>query len=315
MILLISIYNNFEGIIRMEEVFINDKKYTFIKDFKDNTLFRKSYNTLTQKTYGFDFEQWYQSGYWGSGYMPYSLLDGENIVANVSTSIVDCLVLGETKRYIQIGTVMTDHDYQNQGLARYLMKRVIEECKSKCDMIYLFANDSVLNFYPKFGFTAVREYQYFKTITNDNEVVVAEKLDMSLEDNRELVIDKVNNSISMSKLTMMKNVGLVMFYCTSFMSDKVYYLSKQDVIAIAELQGDTLYLQDIFSLSAVDLDSVIKSLTNKEVKAVVLGFIPNDIDSYFVNLLEEDDTTLFVMEDKADLFKDNKLMFPILSHA
>lgn len=315
MILLISIYNNFEGIIRMEEVFINDKKYTFIKDFKDNTLFRKSYNTLTQKTYGFDFEQWYQSGYWGSGYMPYSLLDGENIVANVSTSIVDCLVLGETKRYIQIGTVMTDPDYQNQGLARYLMKRVIEECKSKCDMIYLFANDSVLNFYPKFGFTAVREYQYFKTITNDNEVVVAEKLDMSLEDNRELVIDKVNNSISMSKLTMMKNVGLVMFYCTSFMSDKVYYLSKQDVIAIAELQGDTLYLQDIFSLSAVDLDSVIKSLTNKEVKAVVLGFIPNDIDSYFVNLLEEDDTTLFVMEDKADLFKDNKLMFPILSHA
>ena len=315
MILLISIYNDFEGMITMEEVVINDKKYTFIKDFKDNTLFRKSYNILTQKTYGFDFEQWYQSGYWGSGYMPYSLLDGENIVANVSTSIVDCLVLGETKRYIQIGTVMTDPDYQNQGLARYLMKRVIEECKSKCDMIYLFANDSVLNFYPKFGFTAVREYQYFKTITNDNEVVVAEKLDMSLEDNRELVIDKVNNSISMSKLTMMKNVGLVMFYCTSFMSDKVYYLSKQDVIAIAELQGDTLYLQDIFSLSAVDLDSVIKSLTNKEVKAVVLGFIPNDIDSYFVNLLEEDDTTLFVMEDKVDLFKDNKLMFPILSHA
>ncbi|WP_029451666.1 GNAT family N-acetyltransferase [Clostridium algidicarnis] len=299
----------------MEEVFINDKRYTFIKDFKDKALFRKSYNTLTQKTYGFDFEQWYQSGYWGSGYMPYSLLDGENIVANVSSSIVDCLVLGETKRYIQIGTVMTDPDYQNQGLARYLMERVIEEWNSKCDMIYLFANDSVLDFYPKFGFTSVSEYQYSKTITNDNEVTVAEKLDMSLEDNRELVIDKINNSISMSKLTMMKNVGLVMFYCTSFMSDKVYYLSQQDVIAIAELQGDTLYLQDIFSLSAVDLDSVIKSLTNKEVNAVVLGFIPNDIDSYFVNLLEEDDTTLFVMKDKADLFKDNKLMFPILSHA
>lgn len=315
MLLLISIYNDFEGMLTMEEVFINDKRYTFIKDFKDKALFRKSYNTLTQKTYGFDFEQWYQSGYWGSGYMPYSLLDGENIVANVSSSIVDCLVLGETKRYIQIGTVMTDPDYQNQGLARYLMERVIEEWNSKCDMIYLFANDSVLDFYPKFGFTSVSEYQYSKTITNDNEVTVAEKLDMSLEDNRELVIDKINNSISMSKLTMMKNVGLVMFYCTSFMSDKVYYLSQQDVIAIAELQGDTLYLQDIFSLSAVDLDSVIKSLTNKEVNAVVLGFIPNDIDSYFVNLLEEDDTTLFVMKDKADLFKDNKLMFPILSHA
>ncbi len=34
-----------------------------------------------------------------------------------------------------------------------------------------------------------------------------------------------------------------------------------------------------------------------------------------VNLLHEDDTTLFVMKDKADLFQKNKIMFPVLSHA
>ncbi|MFT8314274.1 MAG: GNAT family N-acetyltransferase [Clostridium sp.] len=299
----------------MEEVSINCNKYTFIKEFKDNTLLRNSYNALTQKTYEFNFEQWYQEGYWGSGYKPYSLLDGENIVANVSASIVDCLVLGEAKRYIQIGTVMTDSAYQNQGLARYLMEKVIEEWKNKCDMIYLFANDSVLDFYPKFGFTAANEYQYSKTITKDNEVIVAEKLDMSLDNNRELVEERVANSISISKLTMLKNVGLIMFYCTSFMRDKVYYLREQDVIVIAEFKGDTLYLQDIFSLSEVDLDNIIKSLTNKEIKTVVLGFTPNDVDGYYVNLLQEDNTTLFVMKDKSDLFQDNKLMFPILSHA
>ncbi len=315
MLLLISNDNDFEGMITMEKVLINDREYAFIKDFKENALFRKSYNALTQRTYRFDFEQWYQSGYWGSGYIPYSLLDGENIVANVSASIVDCLVLGETKRYIQIGTVMTDSAYRNQGLARYLMEKVIEEWKNKCDMIYLFANDSVLDFYSKFGFTAVSEYQYSKTITKDNEVIAAEKLDMSLDNNRELIVEKVANSISISRLAMLKNVGLIMFYCTSFMSDKVYYLREQDMIAIAEFQGDTLYLQDIFSLSEVDLDNVIKSLTNKEVKTVVLGFIPNDVDSYCVNLLQEDNTTLFVMKDKADLFQDNRLMFPVLSHA
>jgi GNAT superfamily N-acetyltransferase len=299
----------------MEKVQINGKEYVFIKDYKDNVLFRKSYNALTQKTYGFDFEQWYQTGNWGSGYVPYSLLDGENIVANVSASIIDCLVLGENKRYIQIGTVMTDSTYRNQGLAQYLMEKVIKEWKDKCDMLYLFANDSVLNFYPKFGFTTVNEYQCSNTITNDNEIIVAEKLEMSLDYSRELVVEKINNSISMSKLTILKNAGLVMFYCTSFMSDNVYYLRDQDVIVIAELEGDKLYLQDIFSPSEVDVDNIIKALTNKEVKTVIFGFTPNDISSCCMNLLKEDNTTLYVMKDKEDLFQNNKLMFPVLSHA
>ncbi|MHB8075940.1 GNAT family N-acetyltransferase [Desulfosporosinus fructosivorans] len=299
----------------MEKLLIDAKEYVFIKDYKDNAVFRKSYNSLTKKIYGFDFEQWYQTGYWGSGYVPYSLVDGENVVANVSVSIIDCLVLGENRRYIQIGTVMTDSTHRNQGLVRYLMKEVLAEWKDKCDMIYLFANDSVLNLYPKFGFKAVDEYQYSKTITNDYEIIAAEKLDMSLDESRELVVNKINSSISMSKLAMMKNVGLVMFYCTSFMSDNVYYLRGQDVIVIAKLDGNTLYLQDIFSSSEVDVDNIIKALTNKEITKVVFGFTPKDTSNYSVNLLREDDTTLFVMKDKGDLFQTNKLMFPILSHA
>lgn len=242
-------------------------------------------------------------------------MDGESVVANVSASIIDCLVLGENRRYIQIGTVMTDSTHRNQGLVRFLMEKVLDEWKDKCDMIYLYANDSVLNLYPKFGFMAVDEYQCSKTITNDHEIIVAEKLDMSLDDSRELVVKKVNNSISMSKLAMMKNVGLVMFYCTSFMRDNVYYLRGQDVIVIAKIEGNTLYLQDIFSPSEVDVDNIIKALTNKEITTVVLGFTPDDTSCYCENLLQEDDTTLFVMKDKEDLFQNNKLMFPILSHA
>ncbi len=307
--------NDIERMITMDQVLINGKKYTYIKDFKHNDLLRKSYNELTQKIYGFDFEQWYQGGYWGSGYRPYSLMDGENIVASVAASIVNCLVLGERKRYIQIGTVMTDSVYRNQGLARYLMEKVIEEYNNKCDMIYLFANDGALEFYPKFGFTSTSEYQYSKTIINENEDIVAEKLDMSLENNKKLLVEKANNSISMSKLTILKNVAQVMFYCTSFMSDNVYYLREENVIVIAEFHGDTLHLQDIFSDSEVDLDIIIKLLTNKEVKTVDFGFTPNDVNNYDIKLFRQDDTTLFVMEDKAELLQDNKLMFPLLSHA
>lgn len=299
----------------MEQVLINGKQYEFIKAFKENKVVRKSYNELTQRTYGFDFEQWYQAGYWGDTYIPYSLAHGGKIVANVSISIINYSVLGQYKTFAQIGTVMTDPKYRKQGLARYLMEKVIEEWKDKCDMIYLFANDSVLDFYPKFGFTAIREFQYSKVIVNDNDAARAEKMDMSLQCNREELVKKVKNSVPMSKLAMIRNVGLIMFYCTSFMSHNVFYLRELDTIVVAEFNEDTLYLQDIFSTVKVELDIVIRSLSKRDIKKVILGFTPENIDGYHVNLIKEDDTTLLVLHDKSDLFNDNKLSFPVLSHA
>jgi hypothetical protein len=38
---------------------------------------------LTRKVYGFDFENWYLKGYWGNGYIPYSLLNGDVVIANI----------------------------------------------------------------------------------------------------------------------------------------------------------------------------------------------------------------------------------------
>nr|WP_307897013.1 GNAT family N-acetyltransferase [Clostridium botulinum] len=143
-----------------EFLLINDKKYSCACNYRDDSILRNSFNTLTEKTYGFNFKQWYEDGYWGDKYIPYSLLDGDNVVSNVSVNIIDFLILGEEKRYVQIGTVMTDEEYRGQGLCRTLMERVIKEWEDKCDLIYLFANDSVLDFYPKFGFDKCDEYQY-----------------------------------------------------------------------------------------------------------------------------------------------------------
>lgn len=298
----------------LESVRINNKKYTLIKGFKHNDQLRKSFNELTQKIYGFDFEDWYQRGYWGEFYKPYSLLDGYKIVANVSVSIMDCMVLGQPKIYIQIGTVMTDPEYRNNGLSRCLVEKIIEEWKNNCDMFFLFANDSVVNFYPKFGFTTANEYQHSKAVEIDNEVIIAEKLNMSLESNVKLVEEKVSKAILMSKLTTLNNLSLIMFYCTSFMSDSVYYIKEHDAIVIAETQGTTLHLMDVFATSELDLDTVIDSTATKDIKRVVLGFTPKEHYGYDVSLLKQENTTLFTLQDREGLFRYNKLRFQELSH-
>ena len=120
-----------------EKVLINNKEYTFVKDYRDDKNLRTRLNDLTDKTYGFNFKEWYEAGYWEEGYIPYSLLDGDKLIANASVSIMKMNVLGKKKNYIQIGTVMTDNEYRNKGLSRYLIEKIISEYKEKSDCIYL----------------------------------------------------------------------------------------------------------------------------------------------------------------------------------
>lgn len=134
--------------------------YTTDKDIRNNEAVRASFNKLAADTFGLSFEQWYQDGYWTDLYIPYVLLDGGRVIANVSVNIIDTQWKGQTRKYIQLGTVMTAPGYRKQGLSRFLLEEALSDWKGLCDAIYLFANDSVLDFYPKFGFVKENEYVY-----------------------------------------------------------------------------------------------------------------------------------------------------------
>lgn len=299
----------------MEHIKIDDKIYGYAVDFKDNKKIRTSFNSLTRKTYGFDFEEWYQNGYWKDKYIPYVLLDDEKVISNVSVNVIDFFVMGEKKRCIQIGTVMTDKEYRNQGLNKFIMEKVLEEWKDKCDLIYLFANNSVLNFYPKFGFSSVDEYQHSKEIYAENTTSAAKKLNMSDEKDRSFLFNTISKSLPVSKLAMCDNASLIMFYCTSFMKQNVYYIETLDTIVVADFDENILYLNDVFCLRDVSLDDITAAMVNKEINKIIFGFTPEDATLYDANLLHEEDTTLFVMGDKMDLFRNRRIMFPLLSHA
>ena len=47
---------------------------------------------------------------------------------------------------------MTDTDYWGKGYARILMEKIMQEYEDRTDGMFLYAYDSVLEFYLKFGF-------------------------------------------------------------------------------------------------------------------------------------------------------------------
>ncbi len=299
----------------MEQVVLGGKEYYLVKNLRENEELRKSYNELTKKVYGFDFEGWYQKGYWKDNYQPYTLVAENKAVANVSLNRMEFTVFGETKHFLQIGTVMTDPCYRGMGLSRFLIEKILLEENGKWDMIYLFANDEVLNYYPKFGFRAYYEYQYEKDIVNHNPIIWAERLNMNLLKNVNFVQEQIRSAKPVSELTMMNHTELVMFYCISSQKENIYYIHELQAVTIAEYHEDTLYLMDVYAQGEVNLEEVIDAMTNYKIHKVILGFTPKHAAEFNVVVRKEENTTLFIKNDASKLFLNHKLMFPVMSHA
>jgi len=326
---------------------IGDKQFEFICYYKDDNHLRQSFNALTKRVYGFDFEQWYKDGYWSDSYVPHSLLVDGEVVANSSISIIDFDLNGQKRKYIQIGTVMTAPEYRGLGLSRFLMEKIMDEWKDKCDMLYLFANDSVLSFYPQFGFEKAEEY--ICTINTKtkfhipllggvpagrggseghthsklrsgaggvvNSLQTAKKINMDNNQNRLTLIEKIKQAKPLTSFSMIDNIGLIMFYLTSFLKDNVYHIPEYDAYVIYEVDEDVLHLQDVFCAEELAFNDLLGNLVTDGINEVRLGFIPKNEGGFEKKVLEEDDTTLFVFGNDAELFKKSKVRFPVLSRA
>lgn len=292
---------------------IDGIEYIYNTQVKENANIRLSFNELSQKTFGLSFEKWYQDGYWQDAYIPHVLIHNDKVVSNISVNIIDLEIQGQPKRYIQIGTVMTDCKYRNRGLSRKLMEKILHDWKDKCDAIYLYANDSVLDFYPKFGFKKETEYQCFKKIVPT--IGNIRKLDMTDDYDKKLLKIYYEKSNPFSMLPMLNNYGLLMFYCSSFMNDCIYYLEDIDAIVIANFDDETMICFDIFCDEDKSMDEIIAASADENCKNIILGFTPKDVSGYIVKPIDEDDSTLYILENKENIFAKRKVMFPLLSHA
>lgn len=285
--------------------------YSIEKNYRNNDVLRASFNRLAEKTFGLNFENWYQNGFWKDNYIPYSVvIDGE-VVSNVSVNACNMNYKGRIVKLIQLGTIMTDNDYRGKGYARALMEEVIKDYDGKVDGIYLFANDSVLEFYPKFGFKEAKEYQYTKEVTISDECK-AQNIPLKGKDDFDRAIKILDTNEQNAQLYMVGNSGLYMFYLSQFMTENLFYIEECGSYAIAEMEDDTLILHTIIGNGAVD--EVIRAF-GSQVKKAVLCFTPKDTDGFEKSELHEEDTTFFVQGKFFEENHNEEYMMQAITHA
>lgn len=285
-----------------------------VKNYRNNEQLRHSFNELAMETFYIDFEDWYQNGYWTDRYNPYSVMVDGKIVANVSVNTTTFEVNGEKKRYIQLGTVMTREQYRNQGLIRKIMEQIEKDYADCVDGMYLFSNNDVLSFYPKFGFQAAKQYEYIKIIANPESVQqIFVPVSMQNKQQWDQIEAKIKSCYHQSALEMVDNSQLNMFYISKYMRENVYYSKCLDAYVVAEIEGDTLVIHMVISDKEQDLNQIAEGF-GSTIRQVVLGFTPKNGQGFTVRELDQDDRTLHIKGDFCAIEKD-KLMFPLMAHA
>ncbi|MBQ7916767.1 MAG: GNAT family N-acetyltransferase [Firmicutes bacterium] len=283
-----------------------------ISGYRDNEELRLSFNALAKKTFGSNFEDWYQNGYWTDRYNPHSIMLDGKIVANVSVNRTDFEWNGEVKHLIQLGTVMTYKEYRNQGLIRRIMEAIEAEYYDQVDGVYLFAGNNVLEFYPKFGLQTIKQFEYVKDVAS--AVCTMEKVDMSQREKWDMIEELIRSGARHSSFDMVDNSQLNMFYLTKYMRNDVYYNRELGAYVVAEVEGDTVVINQVIAKSLQDLNRIAEGF-GPEVRHVVLGFTPVEVTGFTVREMDQDDRTMHVLGAWWPEFEENKLMVPLLAHA
>ena len=283
-----------------------------VKSYKDDEKLRKSFNELATDTFGLNFEDWYQNGYWTEKYNPYSIVIDGKVVANVSVNTTDFEVNGEIRYYLQLGTVMTDKKYRGQGLIRVLMNEIEKDYAGKVDGWYLFANDTVLDFYPRFGFVPAKEHEYFCDV-KQNSKNLFQQVTMNRKEQWDKLEAKIKTAYAQSAFELVGNTQLPMFYVSKFMQENVYYSEELDAYVIAEIEDEEVILYAVVSDVEQDIAKIVGGF-GEHVRCITLGFTPKHTEGLNIREVQQADTTLFIKGD-LKLVEEEKLMFPLLAHA
>ncbi|MFP7443212.1 GNAT family N-acetyltransferase [Bacillus infantis] len=270
------------------------EKLTFVSGYEKNRILRRSFNELAKETFGIQFENWFDLGYWSDKYIPYSFADGEKVVANASANLIGFSGEGKDWKAVQVGTVMTHKDYRNLGLARQLMERILEDYQ-EADFIYLFANSTVLDFYPKFGFSPVEETQYFIKANADSNQSEIRKLDGRNPEDLSFIYEMAGRRTFPGGFDAVNTKELLMFYCLNVFHDDIYHLPEDRAIVLARQEKDVLHVYDIIS-SEPDWDpaGLAGRLAEKETNRAALYFTPSPKTDVLEKVKYQDSHVLFV---------------------
>jgi predicted N-acetyltransferase YhbS len=223
---------------------------------------------------GVSFRRWAESGGWQDDYRVFALLEADRIVAGASLTRMNVVLQGQALRGWQLGAVGTDPGYRGRGLQARLMQHVLAQANA-ADLVFLFANEQVSSFYPRFGFRRERESIF--TAPHRTQPAGTPLRVLAPDDgaDRALLARIAGTAEPATKRFGAHGYGsIVLWYLCNFHRDHVRYLPEHDALIVVEQAGSTLLVYDVLARAPFDLARHLPQLIQAPIERLEFLYEP-----------------------------------------
>lgn len=312
-------------------------------DYRDRAELKQAFFEFTpQALYGASFVEWDRLGFWNANYIPYSLVEAADahasnasgrprILANVSVSRMQLLLQDRPVRAIQLATVGTLPEARGRGYADRLMRHVLD--REEYELAFLFGNESVANFYPKYGFRRVRERLFYRDVAG----LRAQLAPASMESrtSRLLQLESESERTELQRLLaerapITRRFGaldyehILPFYAVYAFGDSLHYFETDRpdsaILIVAQNEAEVLNVFDVVCRSEALRPDVILSmllqLADSQTSEICYHFTPELLDpAAQAREFDDSDSPLFVRGDfsLSNTANEEPFKFPALA--
>jgi GNAT superfamily N-acetyltransferase len=261
--------------------------------FREDPALCEAFENLARTVFGIDFQPWRTLGYWSGDYVPHSLMIDGTMAANVSVNRMRLVLEGVETDGFQIGTVMTRPEFRGRGYARRLMEIALETIPHAAP-VFLLANDSVMDFYPRFGFEPCPQHDFRFMLPHpysspgDGRV-----LDPHDPSDAAILLDLCARRVSVSHIFGARNAGyLAAFYALN--GRQLRHVPEIDAILVTTQREDVLHIFDIIAPKTPSLYEILRHTPCERVGGIAIHFPPDRILPR-CPAIEQADSELFVL--------------------
>lgn len=269
----------------------------------NDKAYQKLLNDLLEPIF-FDFKFWYDLDLWDSQYESYAVMQDGEMISNICVFKTQVLLNSVQHQALSVGAVATKAGLGGQGHARLLMEHIINKYQ---DMpMYLFANETVLDFYPRFGFKRI-----YEKLPVAHQIIHNDTAPRNLALDDPIVWESIFHRINYSSILDCLNTASINLFHVYYghLKECIYHIPELETVVIAQQDAGTLKIFGVFSTIHISFEVFTKFLPFKNVNRIEFGFMPCWSDLEF-EMQNYDTDPLFVRNIKCGL---GDFKFPELS--
>jgi len=226
---------------------------------------------------GRTFRPWSERGGWTSDYEVFAAVDSDcRVVSTVGRLRMRFLFRGVACDGWQLATVATRPGWRRQGLSRRLIDWVLDESEIEGHPIILFGNDSVVDFYPRFGFRRVVQWHFTDIYPVEAAKRPAVRLDIRRSDDRRFLAHHCSRALPSGRCFGARDYYSALLFHLTIQELPVYWLDREQAVVIAGHEGDRLVIHDLLPTQAFDLRAALPQLAAATATSISFGFDPKD---------------------------------------